>query len=250
MAFQVEIAVIGQVHGGRRIGDGRIFDFQGFRVGKPVSYRAGKIAGIPLVPVRAGMGQFQPYSVIAYQRLGGPQGLVKTARAAVKVVRPVILRQGVRLTVQSELPPGNAISITPDYGAEIGVLRRIAAHIIKTEHDISHFTVTVRSPQGNENAAIIGYGRFKIRRRSQQIQIRRRAFGCRTERSFVNGHGRFAPLFVATTAALHLFIVNHLLSVCRRNRHQYRNKYTSLVPGLHSSALPDYLCASAYMPLL
>ena len=70
-------------------------------------------------------------------------------------VGAIVNRQGILDTVQFEFPPGNAVAVSSDQGAEMRMPLEVISQRFAAEHDILEFTMPVRHLEGNDNTTVV-----------------------------------------------------------------------------------------------
>ncbi len=81
-AGQVEIAVIGQIHGRGFVGSRLVVDLQFVFIGQRVNHRGGQFAGVAFLAVLAHVGQLESHAVARLGGFGLPHLFVKALLAA------------------------------------------------------------------------------------------------------------------------------------------------------------------------
>ena len=119
VASQVEVAVLGEIHGCRPVGDGVVVEDQLVGVCEGVGHRRSERAGVALFTIRARVIQDETDAVGALERRDAPDHLVEALHAAVQVIGAVVRGQGVGPAVQREPAAGDAVAVPADEGAEV-----------------------------------------------------------------------------------------------------------------------------------
>src|SRR5436305_10699533 len=152
--------MIGEIHDRIFVGGGGVINFQIFALER-VAHNRRQRAGKTLISVGANVGEF--YAVRNF--FSFPHNFVESPGAAVEGVGGLDLGNVVGLTVQTELAPGNAVSIAANQGTEERWVGLGAAGIpvngIKSQNEVSNFAALVRHLQGLENAAVSDDTGFK-----------------------------------------------------------------------------------------
>ena len=120
----------------------------------------------------------------------GPDHFVEAFDAAVQMIGPVVLRQLVGLSVEFELPVGNAVAITPDQGTEVRtVVGQITLKIVIAENHVRKMAGSIWHGEGHHDAAVSHDARFGALRIAQGVNIHRLTVRCFAERSLTNRIG-------------------------------------------------------------
>src|SRR5688500_3351651 len=114
MTGEIEVAVMGQIHRRRLVGDGRVVERQlvGVVDGDDHAYR--ERARIPLVAGHARVREHRTLYAPVLERSHVPRNLMKASAPPMQVVVPVVDRDGMRVPVEYEPTACNAVSVAPD----------------------------------------------------------------------------------------------------------------------------------------
>ncbi len=128
-----------------------VLDDELVRVGDRVGDASGERSRIALVPVRAGMREYNGRSARVVHDLRAPDRLVESLHTAVEVIGAVVERQVVRLPVDHNPPAGDPVAISADHGSEVAGLRQVAIQVLVTDHDVVEAPLPVRHLDRHED---------------------------------------------------------------------------------------------------
>ncbi len=136
LACQVEVAVVGEVVDGRRVGRDRVVEPQGVVGRQAVFDGGGQRAGEAFLAVRADAGEADADGVALVDRLGLPVVVIEAAVAAVEGELALVGRHLDGAAVELEAATGDAIAVAADDGAEVRVLCEVALDVAEAEDDV------------------------------------------------------------------------------------------------------------------
>ena len=157
---EVEITVVGEIHGGGAVRGGGVVDAQALVGGEGVRDLDGEGARVALVAVGARVAEAQGGLSLPQGGCGGPQHFVEAEFAAVEMTGDaagsVVGGEGVGLAVERELAAGHTVADAADQGAEERRVLHIGRHGVEPEGDIGETARAVGHEQAHDGPAKIG----------------------------------------------------------------------------------------------
>ena len=156
--LQVEIHVVGEVHGCRLVSGGVVVNRELVIVREQVGDFHFEGAGITLINVGAGMPKRNAGIVTPDDRSGFPHDFIETLVAAVEVSVDVFVRvvddEGVVGAVEGERAVGDAIAVTTDEATEVRRLVFVVGDVVEAEVDVGELAVTVWRYEADDRSAV------------------------------------------------------------------------------------------------
>ena len=178
---QVEVGVVGEVHGRGRIRGGDIAHAQGVAAHGGVGHRHVEVAGVALFTGGAAVAQFQGGAVRRDQGLGLPQHLVEADVATVEVaghaVGLVVGGQGGGDAIDGEAALGDAVAVAADEAAEVGRARAVGLQVVEAEDHVPGLARAVGNLQGHDRATVVADAHRHARVRAQGVELGLPAIG-------------------------------------------------------------------------
>src|SRR5215831_16295935 len=116
---QIEVRVMGQVHGSGFVGRGLVIDGEFILVVQGISYPSFEQARISFFTICAVIGQNHTYAIAVLEGLSFPHDLIEAFDTTMQVIGPVICRERITLSIQRKPTLGDPVAITADDGAEV-----------------------------------------------------------------------------------------------------------------------------------
>ena len=157
VAAQVEVAVVGEIEHCGLVGSGLVGNLQCVVVGQGIGNLHVDIAWEAVLTIGAGGGECH---VLVVRLLSVPYSIVESyLSTAVQSVAVIVQGKLVRLSVEGELPLGNAVAIASDERTEVATLCSILDVIadgVMSQTHIIHLAVLARHPDAHDAAAKVG----------------------------------------------------------------------------------------------
>ena len=152
---QVEVAVIGEIHGCRLVGRGDIVDADFVLVSQLIGHGDIELAGVTFFAIRAGVPEDHAGALFVLERFGGPDDLAEVPGGApVQVVRPVVDRQLVVFALEGELPLGDSVGDAAGGTAEVLVpFALVSGDVVEAEDHICELALLVGNLQLGESGS-------------------------------------------------------------------------------------------------
>ncbi len=154
LAREIEVAVVGEVDRRRLVGRRRVVQAQFVRVGERVDHRHVERPRVPLVAVRAAMGECHRLSVLHPEHVRLPHDLVEADVATVQVVRPVVGGEVISPAVQCERAFGDPVADAADRRAEVRRAGEIRLQRVEPQHDVGRPSGLVGDDELGERGAV------------------------------------------------------------------------------------------------
>lgn len=137
VTVQVEVAVVGEVHHRRRVGQCHVGDGELVCGREPVGHPHVEVAGEALVSVRALEAELDEGTVLA------PLGADKLPKAVMPIVRPAVQTAAAVVSLRRiggaaklKVPGVDAVGVTAHHGAKVGPVDGIACGPVVAQHDV------------------------------------------------------------------------------------------------------------------
>src|SRR5918995_1880234 len=151
---EVPISVVAEIDDRWTVGLGAIVDPEPVVVVEQIAHCGRQRPRIAFITVRADAGETHAGGALLADLLGVPDALVEPAYPAVEVVRAIVRRELIGLTVEGEAAIGDTVSVAAGDAAEVRVVViQIAGEISEPERHVRELTVPVRGPDGADDAA-------------------------------------------------------------------------------------------------
>ena len=160
-ACQVEVAVVGEVDRGRRIGSGRVVNAKFVIIRQSIDHFDRQVTRVALLLVWAQVVQLQGRPFFGFQRFGLPDDFIEPLDPTVQMVGTVVSGEYVLLPFECELTAGDTVAHAADNGAEIRMAFQVFLQGIESQHDVLEIAVTVRHFKRHHDAAVVGNPGFK-----------------------------------------------------------------------------------------